>query len=127
MEYPYSGIYLLAILAIVAGNLLKRRSIIYSLLGVFVVNYLIAMRHFLHSKDSSGFIKAAEIPVEAVLYIIMAVDAEKRERDRIKTDQYKSVFKASVYLTVYSLLNDGQFPLELMFAFVFVCLLILGK
>ena len=107
--------------------MVRRRSIIYSLLGVFAVNYLIAMRHFLHRKESSGFIKAAEIPVEVLLYIIMAFDAEKRERDRIKTDQYKSVFKASVYLTVYSLLNDGQFPLELMFAFVFMCLLILGK
>jgi hypothetical protein len=41
----------------------------------------------------------------------MAVDAEKRERDTMKAETYKSVFKACAYLAAYSLLNDGEFPL----------------
>jgi hypothetical protein len=48
LVYEYSGIYLLEIILIVIGGLLRRRSIIYSLLGVVAINYLIAARYFFH-------------------------------------------------------------------------------
>ena len=48
--YEYSGIYLLMLVLIVFGNFLRRRSIIYALMGVLIINYLIAARYLLHRR-----------------------------------------------------------------------------
>lgn len=126
--YQYSGIYLLQILLMVLGNLVRRRSIIYSLLGVLVINYLIAMRHLLHSQlHSPSLITMAKLPLEYIPYFLMALDAEKREREAMQAQTYKSLFKTCAYLAAYSLLNDSQFPLELLLGGVFIFGLLVGK
>jgi hypothetical protein len=51
LEYTYSGIYLVEVVMIAVGNAVRKRSIIYSLLGVLTINYLIAARHFFHDKE----------------------------------------------------------------------------
>lgn len=112
LRYRNSGVYLLEIVLIVLGNFLRRRSILYALLGVLVMNYLVAARHIIH--DDPQVVNIAEktnLPLEYLLYFLMAIDAEKRERDSIKAERYATLFKTCAYLAAYSLLNEVQFPL----------------
>lgn len=57
----------------------------------------------------------------------MAIDAEKKERDSIKVDKYRSVFLSCTYLAAYSLLNHWEFPFELLFGGMNIICLIIGK
>lgn len=47
LKYEYSGIYLMVVIVVLIGNMLRRRSVIYTLVGVLTMNYLIGSRYYL--------------------------------------------------------------------------------
>lgn len=53
-KYDYSGIYLLIVLLILVGNMLRGRSVIYTLIGILIMNYLIGARYlvFFQTEDT---------------------------------------------------------------------------
>lgn len=58
------------------GNLLRRRSVLYALMGVLTINYLIAARYYLHADSKEkGYAEMAKLPIEYLLYFLMALDA----------------------------------------------------
>lgn len=84
----------------------------YSLFGVLTINILIALRYVLHDiSGSKSYTEQANIPIEYLIYFLMATDAEKRERDSMKAQTYMSLFKTCAFLAAYSLLNDSTFQI----------------
>jgi hypothetical protein len=85
LQYEYSGIYLLIVVVILIGNMLRRRSVIYTLIGILTMNYLIGSRYLISKKLSDSFLGLSEIPFAVVPYLMMALQAEKVEREKIKS------------------------------------------
>jgi hypothetical protein len=79
LNYEYSGIYLLMVLVVLLGNILRRRSVIYTLMGVLVMNYLVASRYFLSVKINEHLQALATLP-----YFMMALQAEHAERNKVQ-------------------------------------------
>ena len=75
LNYEYSGIYLLMVFIILVGNMLRGRSVIYTLMGVLVMNYSIASRYFLSTIVNENLQAVVTLP-----YFMMALQAEKTER-----------------------------------------------
>lgn len=51
VKYELSGIYLLIVLLILVGNLVRGRSVIYTLLGILTMNYLLFSRFFINKSN----------------------------------------------------------------------------
>ena len=45
LQYNYSGIYLLMVFLILVGNMVRGRSVIYTLIGILTMNYLVGSRY----------------------------------------------------------------------------------
>lgn len=65
---------------ILVGNLLRRRSVLYTLLGILTMNYLIASRYLISARVEGSNIAKAGIPLATIPYLMMALHAERRER-----------------------------------------------
>lgn len=65
---------------ILVGNLLRRRSVLYTLLGILTMNYLIASRYLIDARVEGSNIAKVRIPFATIPYLMMALHAEKRER-----------------------------------------------
>lgn len=65
---------------ILVGNLLRRRSVLYTLLGILTMNYLIASRYLISARVEGSNIAKAGIPFATIPYLMMALHAERRER-----------------------------------------------
>lgn len=75
LQYEYAGIYLLILLLIIIGNMLRGRSVIYTLLGILTINYLIASRYLISTRVEGSTIAKAGIPFSTIPYLMMALHA----------------------------------------------------
>jgi hypothetical protein len=110
------------VVIILLGNMLRKRSVIYTLMGVLTMNYLIGSRYFLSSTLPASLLGLATLP-----YFMMALQAERKERDRINAGTYSNFFMTCISMAGFSLLNDSSFPLELLLGGVFIVGIIFNR
>lgn len=91
------------------------------------MNYLIATRYIITNKVSDSMLAFAEIPWATTLYFLMALQAEKTERNKTGSDKFMFLFMACVSLSAYSLLNNNNFPLELVLGGVYIFGIIINR
>lgn len=114
------GIYILMIALILVGNLLRQRTVISTLLAVLFMNYLIASRHYSH-------IQAYRIPIYALPFLVMALDAEKKERRQLGGYGHLRIFKLCMALACFGILRNPSFPLEMILGSIFIFGVIINR
>lgn len=115
------GIYLSIIILILVGNYLRGRSIIYTLVGVLIMNYLVWARYYFEIKDNYS------IPFFAIPYIMMALDAENKERSTLGGAGYLTLFKTCCAFATFAIISHPTFPLELVLGFIFIFAIIINR
>lgn len=96
---------------ILVGNLVRGRSVIYTLLGILSMNYLLFSRFFINKEVSDEINIFSNLPFTVIPYFMMAFQAEKREREELKTDKFYELFLSCISFAAYCILNDNSFPL----------------
>ena len=124
LPYSYLGIYIALIFTMLIVNLVRRKSVIYTLTCILTMNYLLIGKYMLTPEPGSLHSAA---PLFIGPYYMMAFDAEKREHERVKSHVLSSAFRACACLVMVTLLNDATFPLELPLGVVFVLASVFGK
>jgi hypothetical protein len=88
---------MLIIIFILVGNLLRNRTVINTLLAVLFMNYLIGFRHYCQ-------IKGYNIAIYAIPFILMSLDAEKKERKHLGGEGHLRIFKLCLALACLGIL-----------------------
>ena len=109
-------------------SVFKGRSLILVFLSSIVLFGIVVLRHELYSHSHKVWLFG--LPLEAIIYLFMAFDAEGKESMKLHRRKFEYLYYLLWALTgfyVYTLLNERLFPIELIYGVVSIFMMILNK